>query len=449
MNIAASHSYMKMSRTRGKSPGWAAFDVKQRQKQGLEPELDNEPYPPMTSTLSSLRPCKKIVRNNDLSARSFSSVLLPSVDFPTLAENRDCGKLIEVGDCSRKDGNKVVEENSSVLAFKKLKELHNWADSGLIEDIMAVVDDDVDKASTLLKEMVSAGSFDENKETHIKELNSTSDDFLWDNNTIKGDLGVPLGNVTDLAELRSALEDCLNENSKKMTNGYTSGGKKLSDDDAADMKLILGHLRSVPVEPEWEEDDVYLSHRKDAIGMMRSASQHSRAATNSFLRGDHLSAQEHSLKAREEWMAAERLNAKAAKEILSIRNSNNDVWKLDLHGLHAAEAIQALQEHLWKIETQVPSNRSVSPNKVKTRNGIVRSSSHESFSCMDMEKVDREQASSRQRAASLQVITGRGNHSRGQAALPTAVRSFLNENRYRFDEARPGVVTVWPKFRHR
>ncbi|MCI20244.1 smr protein/MutS2 C-terminal, partial [Trifolium medium] len=42
---------------------------------------------------------------------------------------------------------------------------------------------------------------------------------------------------------------------------------------------------------------------------------------------------------------------------------------------------------------------------------------------------------------------GVGNHSRGQAALPTAVRSYLNENRYRFEETRPGVITVWPKFR--
>ncbi|RVX21450.1 hypothetical protein CK203_002323 [Vitis vinifera] len=45
--------------------------------------------------------------------------------------------------------------------------------------------------------------------------------------------------------------------------------------------------------------------------------------------------------------------------------------------------------------------------------------------------------------------TGRGNHSRGQAALPTAVRSFLNEHGYRFEEARPGVIAVRPKFRHR
>lgn len=76
--------------------------------------------------------------------------------------------------------------------------------------------------------------------------------------------------------------------------------------------------------------------------MNRLASQHSRAATNAFLRGDHFSAKQHSLKAQEGWLAAERMNSKAAKEILRVRNNNNDPWKLDLHGPHASEAVQAL-----------------------------------------------------------------------------------------------------------
>jgi hypothetical protein len=133
--------------------------------------------------------------------------------------------------------------------------------------------------------------------------------------------------------------------------------------------------------------------------MNRSASQHSRAATNAFLRDDHVSAQHHSLKAQQHRSAAEGLNAKAAKEIFIIRNSGNDLWKLDLHGLHAAEAIQALQERLQEIETQVHPNHSVSPKRV--------SSSLDSFTLTDAEKLDIPQAPSRQRPTSLQVITGK------------------------------------------
>ncbi|GFZ18698.1 smr (Small MutS Related) domain-containing protein [Actinidia rufa] len=180
----------------------------------------------------------------------------------------------------------------------------------------------------------------------------------------------------------------------------------------------------------------------------RSASQHSRAATDAYLRGDHFSAQQFSVKAREEWMTAERLNSKAAKEILSIRNSKNDLWKLDLHGLHAVEAVQALQERLQKLES-LPLDRSASPNRKSRGGGIVRSASLEFLSCMETDKLDAQRVSSQQRPTSLDVITGRGNHSRGQAALPTAVRNFLNENGYHYDEARPGLITVRPKFRRR
>lgn len=144
------------------------------------------------------------------------------------------------------------------------------------------------------------------------------------------------------------------------------------------------------------------------IGLLyyRSASHHSRTAQNAFLRGDHFSAQQFSLKAREEWSAAEKLNAEAAKEILQIRNCENDLWKLDLHGLHATEATQALREHLQKIETHISVNQTVFPygtNKLHQKDGVV--SSLESLNGTVTQNLDRPQAP-RQRPLALQVITG-------------------------------------------
>ena len=95
---------------------------------------------------------------------------------------------------------------------------------------------------------------------------------------------------------------------------------------------------------------------------------------------------------------------------MSIRNYKNDVWKLDLHGLHVSEAICALQEHLEKIERNILSNHSALPNRVNME-GNVRSSSVESFSCVDTEYLEQLQTSSRQRPTSLQVITGKLFHS--------------------------------------
>lgn len=123
------------------------------------------------------------------------------------------------------------------------------------------------------------------------------------------------------------------------------------------------------------------------------------------MRGDHLSAQQHSRKARKEWLIAEKLNSKAAKEILNIRNSDNDMWKLDLHGLHAMEAVQVLQERLQQIETSVEMNHLVS-HKIKAKNRVIRISSLESFSGMDAEDEDKQQVSCRPIQNPLQVITG-------------------------------------------
>ncbi|KAH9622709.1 hypothetical protein KSS87_023851 [Heliosperma pusillum] len=179
----------------------------------------------------------------------------------------------------------------------------------------------------------------------------------------------------------------------------------------------------------------------------RAATRHSKAAANSFQRGDHYSAQQFSLKAQEEWESANRLNAKASREILSVRNESNGIWRLDLHGLHASEAVQALQEHLHKIETQLylKSSSSLSlPNGSRSKADVSHASSMNGDN--KMEKIG-DQDLCRPNLKWLEVITGIGHHSRGGAALPTAVKTFLVDNGYRIDEARPGVIMVRPKFR--
>lgn len=124
----------------------------------------------------------------------------------------------------------------------------------------------------------------------------------------------------------------------------------------------------------------------------RLASRHSKAASEAYLRRDHAAAQEYSIKAREEWSNAEKLHAKAAKDILAIRNSGNDDWKLDLHGLHATEAVQVLLEHLLKIESRLSGTHSTKPDKSNLKVSL------------EAEKSDRQQKLSKPRL--LEVITG-------------------------------------------
>ncbi|XP_042478227.1 uncharacterized protein LOC122059498 [Macadamia integrifolia] len=448
--IGGISSHSKMSGKRGRSPGWAAVDLKQMQKQDLKPEFDDGPYSPIQNMTATTAPSGSALLRNVPPVKSFSSVLQPKMEFPFLVDDNDSNGRVLENNSNRVLANKIIKENNTVLALTKLKELHGWADNSLIEDILAAVKDNFDQASTLLKNMVTSSSSEENKTVDLAEPSSVFVDCLHTKKTEEEGGDFPLEKMTDLAELKAVLQGCLDNKKPEHTDEGVIFENKLSN-GTADLKLISRSLMSAPAEPEWEEDDVYLNHRKDAIRVMRSASQHSRAANNAFLRGDHFSAQQLSHKAREERKLAERLNAKAAEEILTIRNGENNIWKLDLHGLHAYEAVHALQNHLQKIETQIPLSRTISPNKVKPKVEITCRSSLGSPSCKGIEvKPDiQNYALSSQRRAILEVITGTGNHSRGEAALPSAIRSFLIENGYRFDEFRPGVIAVRPKFRNR
>ncbi|EOA20762.1 hypothetical protein CARUB_v10001090mg [Capsella rubella] len=409
-----------MSWMKGKSSGWTAFDLKQRQKQGLESEVEDDPFPPVSNsvTTSPLDFRGKLRRNHEPSDNSFSSVLLPPSKFPALTENKDCGNQESGGGSRSKPGSLILPVNSHDLAFMKLQEMNSWADENLIRDVLLSTEDNFEMALEFLEGMGSAGN---NKPEN--------------------------GNSREVEVPTSKIEGYSSNNRRAATSTYEDAGKydlqesdgssfpmdashsqKLSD-DISELDSIIQRLQSFPIEPEWEEDDLYLSQRKDALKVIRSASNHSRAAQNAFHRYDHASAKQHSEKAREDWLTAEKLNAEAAKKIIGITNKDNDIWKLDLHGLHATEAVQALQERLQKIEGQSTVNRSVSPNRGRSKNTVLRSASQEPFGRLDVEGLGSQKNSSRQLRNSLQVVTGIGKHSRGHASLPLAVKTFFEDNR--------------------
>ncbi|KAK7374439.1 hypothetical protein VNO80_07869 [Phaseolus coccineus] len=408
MTASAQSSIKNMSRAKGQSSGWSAFDLKQRRNHNLESGVDKDHFPAIGTSAP-------IVKKNHVPAKPFSSVLLPTKNFPPLKDGLNSKKAVSGSDSDVKYRVAIAQEDVN-LATKKLREQNLWAEHSLIDDILAAVNNNVDKASALLETMASAMNFEHYKVSCDPRSTNTDD--------------TPCKNKTNESLTLEKVKDGIPSDS------HQDNDKDLEDRNASSVQNLLN---SVPVEPEWEDDDIYVSNRKDALRTMRSASRHSRAASFAFLRGDHLSAQHHSVKARGEWHTAEGLNSDAARKILSIRNNDNDIWRLDLHGLHATEAIQALQEHLYRIESQGFSKRSATSNGLK-QNGLGQST------LINTEKLDI-QAPLRLRSLALHVITGVGNHSRGQASLPAAVRSFLNENRYRFEEMRPGVITVWPKFR--
>ena len=113
----------------------------------------------------------------------------------------------------------------------KVKELHSWADHSLIQ----AVDDDPDKTNTC----VAASS----TRTHPETTNT--------NTYVATETNPESTNTAPLVQLKDS-----------------SFQFELSED----MKRIMERLKTLPIEPEWEDDndnDVYLRHRKQALRTMR------------------------------------------------------------------------------------------------------------------------------------------------------------------------------------
>lgn len=209
--------------------GWAAFDQKQRERRGTGTKYDGDPCPSIMET-TSVDAAKSWIKNNSAPIKSFSSVVRPSVGFPPATSNRE-NQIMNDSRGTKDHCNQVARE-SDEAPVKMLKDIHMWADQALIEDVLAAVNNDMDEASVLLEAMVSSES--KFGDSSLSDPSSSLDIFCEDRNKCSGEANV--------------VED-------KSKDGHDGVLSKCSF--------------SVPVEPEWVEDDAYSSHRKDAIRMMR------------------------------------------------------------------------------------------------------------------------------------------------------------------------------------
>lgn len=212
--------------------GWTAFDLKQRRKhQGLE-AVDSNPYPSLSD--SGLT-APKSLSNLD---KPFSSLLVPSINFPDIKNNTRSKNLLPATTSSLGIGIGTTVENAE--AHGKLKDLHPWADESLIQDILAGVSNNVDEALSLLEAMV--GEVDKKDKVQL-----SCNDFL------------PPDTDTQLDEKENT-----------MINASLVGNQKQPMDEESSFRL-LDIIKSLPIEPEpeWGEDDVYIIYREDAIRMMR------------------------------------------------------------------------------------------------------------------------------------------------------------------------------------
>ncbi|KAL3683624.1 hypothetical protein R1sor_001646 [Riccia sorocarpa] len=122
---------------------------------------------------------------------------------------------------------------------------------------------------------------------------------------------------------RSSVYDCRSSTGDAERDSNGEIGVRACDHgrDGGDSTAVSSSF-FVPVEPEWEEDDLYLRYRSDAVRTARERDRFSRGASSAYMRGDHRRAKTMSKLALEKRLLAEKLNAGAANEILNQRNKD-------------------------------------------------------------------------------------------------------------------------------
>lgn len=418
---------IRPARQRAKVAGWASFDAQQR---GGVPKAGVDPFPPLpppssssSHNLQKKQSQRSVIDNNSLNEKNAVSAVVRHEDISFMSVNsraKPCKGFAQLIDKVAVKPRNFIDPhpntslasttmlhgvtdhvNHKKVAVEKLQSLYNWADENLIEDILMAVNYNLEQASASLESMAVM---------ELPENLDPSDAYE----------AVEKSQPDNICEGKSCplLPECLGFENLHVTSPRG------------------GHTPTAPPEPEWEEEDVYSKHRKEALRRLRAAERHSKEAERAYLRGDHRTARNMSLKSQEEHLAADKLNAKAAVEILQIRNEKlNDIWKLDLHGLHASEAVQALESRLEMIEY----NTSAPSDPETNQKGNIHTE-QKSSGLLTLRTW---------RPSELQVITGVGVHSRGGAALPIAIKNFLIDKGYKFSEARAGVIAVRPKFRYK
>lgn len=229
-----------------------------------------------------------------------------------------------------------------------------WADSELLQSILVACNNDPNTAAFILASM-----------------------------SVEGDSDDLEGNFQPVAEKYI-------RRSKRGTTG--SSNNNLVGDDTFD--------------DQWQQQlsaqDVYYECRQEANKLAHQWQQLVRKASVAYRNNQGGAARVYSEDAAKLRTAALEAHKQAAEEIERIVNKNNSVLELDLHGLHANEAVRAVARRLEML-LQGGSGR----------NNIL-----------------------------LKIVTGKGLHSAdGEASVPRVVKNYLTRTGRKFFE-RGGWIDV-------
>jgi hypothetical protein len=148
------------------------------------------------------------------------------------------------------------------------------------------------------------------------------------------------------------------------------------------------------------KDDIYHTYRQEAIKVRRQRDKLREQAQACYLNGNDAEQRNKLAQVRSLAQRLEELNSNAAARIFEHHNSAEfgfGKFKMDLHGLHAQEAVEFLDARLREL-------------------------------CAELESVwDTSQWQK------LDVVVGKGIHQDGSTILQPAVREFLEKARFKFE----------------
>ncbi|KAL4436811.1 hypothetical protein ABPG75_003950 [Micractinium tetrahymenae] len=216
----------------------------------------------------------------------------------------------------------------------------------------------------------------------------------------------------DTAAAAAALADMVADSSSssyKSGSKDSAGGSRAGQAPAAALSCAQGACDDDEEGTAEEQQDPYFRHRRRALQLSRRWARAARGAGTAYAAGDHSAARQLAADAqrlRREVLAA---HAEAAERIEEANNRGNSLLELDLHGLHATEAVAALQRRLHLLHSLLadPATAAALPGR-----------------------------------PALRVVVGRGAHSSGgEASIPRVVESHLRGAGLRFSP-RLGALDV-------
>lgn len=329
-----------------------------------------EPEPNKQSSWSSPRP-----KHNDQQARNAHAAPGGGVKYsaalsPGKPQHRD-------SDLSKG----LAMSDSELAAITSLLSIHPWAEPGLARAVLAAVNHNKAAADLLLREM----------EQHQAPSGSDSDEDSA-NHIIP-----PETSASEPAGEQKALS--------RFGQRQTPAPKTLKAPAPPVARASFRKCNKQSVDEGLADEDLYYKHRKEALKLSKAWRKKLHQAANAFA-GSHYSGGEAlANEAHQMRLKALAAHAEAAQKIEHDNNAGRGLsqFDLDLHGLHAIEAVEALDRRLLSLG----------------------------------------QLQHHSQASKLRVIVGRGNNSSGgEASLPRVVESHLLQRNMSYI-AGQGIITVY------